>query len=178
MNDMPAAPSRRRARILVAGIGNLFLGDDAFGLAVVRRLAGRPLPEGVLVADFGIRGFDLACALLDGYDLVVLIDATRRGGPPGTLYLIEPDAEAISRADGDAITGGAHGLDPVKALQWARAMGGNLPPLRLIGCEPATFGSEQPTDGLSPAVEAAVEEAVALVESVVVEHGFVSETPS
>src|SRR6516225_7125141 len=78
-------------RILVAGIGNIFLGDDAFGVEVARRLAARPQPDGVRVADFGIRGIDLTYALLDGYETVILVDATPRGGQPGTLYVIEPD---------------------------------------------------------------------------------------
>src|ERR1700734_1751902 len=78
-------------RILIAGIGNIFLGDDAFGSEVARRLAARPMPDGVKVVDFGIRGFDLTYALLDGSDATILVDATPRGGPPGTLYVIEPD---------------------------------------------------------------------------------------
>src|SRR5438270_10803156 len=82
-----------RPRVLVAGIGNIFLGDDAFGVEVAQRLAQRPLPAGVRVVDFGIRGLDLTYALLDGQDAVILVDATLRGGPPGTLYVIEPEAE-------------------------------------------------------------------------------------
>ncbi|MGH7848434.1 MAG: hydrogenase maturation protease, partial [Candidatus Binatia bacterium] len=74
------------AKILVAGIGNIFLGDDGFGVEVARELAKRKLPESVRVVDFGIRGFDLAYALLDGYDLTILVDAAPRGGLPGTLY--------------------------------------------------------------------------------------------
>ena len=80
-----------RQRVLIAGVGNIFLGDDAFGVAVVQRLARRSLPEGVRVVDFGIRGLDLAYALLDDYDAVLLVDAVPRGGPPGTLYVLEPD---------------------------------------------------------------------------------------
>ena len=87
-------------RVLVAGIGNVFLGDDGFGVEVVRRLAGRGMPENVEVRDFGIRGMDLAYALQDGYGLVVLVDATPRGGEPGTVYLIEP--EVGGRRGGDA----------------------------------------------------------------------------
>ena len=82
--------------ILIAGIGNIFFGDDAFGVEVVRRLAARPLPAGVVVKDFGIRGFDLACALQDGYDAVILVDAMQRGAPPGTLHVLEPETESTT----------------------------------------------------------------------------------
>ena len=78
-------------KILVAGVGNIFLGDDAFGVEVARALSGRPLPEGVTVKDFGIRGFDLAYTMLDAWDTVILVDALSRGEAPGTLYLLEPD---------------------------------------------------------------------------------------
>lgn len=84
------------ARTLVAGVGNIFLGDDGFGVEVARRLAAEPLPEQVEVADIGVRGVHLAYQLLDGYDTLVLVDATTRGGAPGTLYLIEPDGGAPS----------------------------------------------------------------------------------
>jgi hydrogenase maturation protease len=171
MNEMKTTEARPRTKILVAGIGNLFLGDDAFGVEVVRRLIGRPKGDGVRVVDFGIRGFDLACALLDGYDLVIVVDATQRGGAPGTLYVVEPDCDLTTDADRGAFDGGAHNLDPVKAIQLAKAMGGELPRLRLVGCEPATFGSpERPATGLSPPVEAAIEQALALVESLVAEY--------
>ena len=90
--------------ILVAGIGNIFLGDDAFGVHAARRLIGYDLPDEVHVADFGIRGIDLAYALADGYELVILLDATKRGGAPGTLYLIEPDPEPWSRPDCRTLT--------------------------------------------------------------------------
>ena len=90
------------SRVLVAGVGNIFLGDDAFGVEVVRRLAGqtgRPLPDGVRVIDFGIRGLDLAYALCDGYDAVIVVDAAFRGRPPGTLYVIEPDLNGAAAGD-------------------------------------------------------------------------------
>jgi hydrogenase maturation protease len=152
-------------RVLVAGIGNIFLGDDAFGVEVVRRLAERPLPEGVRVVDFGIRGFDLACALLDGYDGAILVDALQRGYSPGTLCVLEPDLGGLDAEQGELQ---AHGMHPVAVLRLVRTMGGQLGPLRVVGCEPATFGSEEdPAMGLSPAVEGAVEEAVRLVETVV-----------
>jgi hydrogenase maturation protease len=152
-------------RILIAGVGNIFLGDDAFGVEVARQLAGRPQPAGVQVTDFGIRGFDLALALLDGWDLAVLVDATPRGGRPGTLYVIEPEPPAAG-AEKTAVE--PHGLDPVKVLQLVRSLGGQSPPLRVVGCEPAAFGTEEePAMGLSPPVQAAVAQAVVLVEKLV-----------
>ncbi len=105
-------------RILIAGIGNIFLGDDAFGSEVARRLAAQPIPDGVRVVDFGIRGFDLAYALIDGYDATILVDATPRGGSPGTLYLIEPDPGEARDAGGrrpvdpDAWHGSREGPSP------------------------------------------------------------------
>jgi hydrogenase maturation protease len=151
------------ARVLVAGIGNIFLGDDAFGCEAARRLAERPQPQGVRVVDFGIRGFDLAYALLDGYDGAILIDATQRGGAPGTLYVLEPD---LSDESGSPAVD-AHALDPAKVLRLVKALGGEpCRWLRVVGCEPATFGSEEdPRMELSPPVRAAVEGAVVLVES-------------
>jgi hydrogenase maturation protease len=153
-----------RPRVLVAGVGNIFLGDDAFGVEVVRRLAQRPLPPEVRLIDFGIRGLDLAYALLDGYDLAVLVDAVSRGGTPGTLYVIEPDLDGT----GDASAGRtveAHGMDPAEALRLARALGGPRPAVRVVGCEPATLAPAEGGTVLSTPVEAAVEEAIAIIES-------------
>jgi hydrogenase maturation protease len=152
-------------RILVAGVGNVFLGDDAFGVEVVRRLLSRRLAAGVRAVDYGIRGFDLACALMEGYDAVILVDATRRGGAPGTLYVIEPELDA--RAVGHSFPEfGGHSLSPERVMQWVLALGGRMPPLYVVGCEPATFGSDaQPQMGLSVAVADAVDRAIPLIES-------------
>jgi hydrogenase maturation protease len=152
-------------RILVAGIGNIFFGDDGFGVEVSRRLSERALPEGVRVVDFGIRGFDLTFALLEGYDAVVLVDVVKRGGQPGTLYVVEPELGPDPEA-GDIYVE-THGMDPGKVLALARAMGGNLERLRLVACEPLTFGEDGMGIGLSEPVQAAVEPAVELVQSVV-----------
>lgn len=155
-----------RRRVLIAGIGNVFLADDGFGVEVVRRLAGRELPEGVEVVDFGIRGFDLAYALMDPYEAVIFVDALGRGEEPGTVYLIEPDIEDEGEAAIDA-----HGMDPVKVIRFARAMGAELPRTLVVGCEPKLVLSGEDYDdmlmGLSKPVEAAVEEATKLVESLV-----------
>ena len=155
-------------RILIAGIGNIFLGDDAFGSEVARRMMSRPLPEGVRVVDYGIRGLDLAYALLDDRDSTILVDAVPRGGPPGTLYVIEPDPIGVDElSPADAVIE-AHGLDPMRVLRMAAAMGGRPRRVLVVGCEPVTLGSdEDPAMGLSPPVEAAVDEAILLIDSLV-----------
>ena len=157
-----------RRRILVAGVGNVFLGDDGFGVEVVRRLAGRELPEGVEVADFGIRGMDLAYALHDDYEVVIFVDATPRGEKPGTVYLLEPEIEE----DGEVVLD-AHGMDPVKVIKLARALGAKRTRTLVVGCEPQVVVSGEHYDDmlmeLSEPVEAAVEEAVKLVVSLVKE---------
>ena len=155
-----------RPRILVAGIGNIFLGDDAFGVEVAQRLARRALPEEVRVVDFGIRGLDLTYALLDGYEAVILVDALPRGGAPGTLYVLEPER---SETGGDVpVQMETHNLDPVKVLRLAEAMGGKVERLLLVGCEPMrTDDEENIPEGLSDPVRAAVDEAIRLIESLV-----------
>jgi hydrogenase maturation protease len=152
-----------RPRILVAGVGNIFLGDDAFGVEVAQRLARRTPPEEVRVVDFGIRGLDLTYALLDGYEAVVLVDALPRGGPPGTLYVL--DAIAVAPPGGAPVLDG-HRMEPANVLRLAAAMGGGVGRLFVVGCEPAPVADEF-QDGLSDAVRAAVDEAVPLVESLV-----------
>jgi hydrogenase maturation protease len=149
----------RILRILLGGIGNVFLGDDAFGVEVAQRLARRGVPEGVRVIDFGVRGFDLACALNDGYDEAILIDAAPRGGAPGTLYVIEP-SEAPPPVTHGAPGVEGHGLDPVKVLALARAMGGPLPRVRVLACEPLRCSEDDVDAGLSDPVRAAIEPAV------------------
>jgi hydrogenase maturation protease len=155
-------------RILVAGIGNIFLGDDGFGVEVVKRLAGRELPEGVEVVDFGIRGLDLAYALQKDYELVVFVDATPRGGEPGTVYLIEPEIVEDGKVSLDT-----HGMDPIKVIKLSRALGAKPIRTLVVGCEPQVVVSGEDYDDklmeLSESVRAAVEEAVKLVESLVEE---------
>src|SRR6202050_4060502 len=154
------------SRLLVAGIGNIFLGDDAFGVEVVRRLAGRELPSNVTVTDFGIRGYDLAYALLDGYDTTILVDACPRGAAAGTLYVIEPELSAPGDAEQQEAVE-AHSMNPLNVLRLAHSMGGPLKRVLLVGCEPATFGPEEGQMGLSAPVEAVIDDAVKLVESMV-----------
>ncbi|UUU44444.1 hydrogenase maturation protease [Streptomyces sp. NBC_00162] len=148
---------------LVAGIGNVFLGDDGFGVEAVRALSAHPLPDGVEVLDFGVRGVHLAYQLLDGYDTLVLVDATARGGAPGTLYLIEADGPGAAPQGGAVLDGHHMSPDAVLALLDTLCAGtGTTPPRRtlVIGCEPA---SVEEGIGLSPPVAAAVPGAVRMV---------------
>lgn len=149
-------------RILVAGIGNIFLGDDAFGVHVARKLHSRALPENVRVVDFAIRGLDLAYALCEQWDAAILIDAVARNEPPGTLFVIEPDIAdqpAAAAVDG-------HSMDPVKVLALARSMGAQVNRLLVVGCQPALFDPDDALSlrgELSPPVAAAIEPAAELV---------------
>ncbi len=158
-DDPPPGSTRR---ILVAGIGNVFLGDDGFGVAVAGRLAQAELPAGVVVEDYGIRGMDLAYALAD-YDVVILVDALPRGQTPGTLYLVEPDI------GDEPVEPDAHGMSPVKVLAMARHLGGPMPQVLVVGCEPAeilTMDDELKAE-LSEPVRASLDEAVRMVETVI-----------
>jgi len=155
-------PAAGHPRILVAGIGNVFLGDDGFGVALAGRLARSRPRAGVDVVDFGIRGMDLAYALVDGYDAALLLDATPRGERPGTLYVIEPEV------DEGEVALEAHGMDPQKVLALARALGGAPPRTLVVGCEPQTRMSpddEEIVAVLSEPVRAALDEGAKLVES-------------
>lgn len=156
-----------KPRILVAGIGNIFLGDDAFGVEVVRCLSARTLPEGVRVCDFGIRGYDLAYALLDGYETTILVDACPRGEPAGTLFVIEPNPDDLGNSENEESPADAHTMNPLNVLRLASSMGGPLKRVLLVGCEPGTFGPEEGQMGLSQPIALAVDEAVKLIESLI-----------
>lgn len=160
-------PRVQKPSIMVAGIGNIFLGDDAFGVEVVRRMAGLKLPAGVRVSDFGIRGFDLAYALQDGYETTILVDACPHGQAPGTLYVIAPDLKVLDDPEAPQAAIEAHAMNPMNVLRMARAMNIELKNVLLVGCEPETLGGEEGQMGLSAPVAAAVDEAVKLVESLV-----------
>src|SRR3984893_8175871 len=166
-DQFPQTSAVQKPTILVAGIGNIFLGDDAFGVEVVRRLAALQLPESVRVVDFGIRGFDLAYALQDGYKTTILVDACPHGEAPGTLYVIEPDLKALDDPEAPQAVVEGHAMNPVNVLRMARAMNIELKNVLLVGCEPDTLGGEEGQMGLSAVVEAALEEAVKLVESLI-----------
>jgi hydrogenase maturation protease len=151
-------------RILVAGIGNIFLGDDAFGVEVARSLLSHAMPGGVVVKDFGIRSFDLAYGLLDPWDAVILVDALPRGEEPGTLYTLELDLTDLGEAEDAA---DAHSMNPVKVLQLARSSGQVSARIYVVGCEPEDCGGEPGRMGLSASVQAAVEEGARMVEELV-----------
>jgi hydrogenase maturation protease len=155
-------------KVLVAGIGNIFLGDDGYGVEVAARLRGVDVPDGVRVEDFGIRGVHLAYELLDGYDALVMVDAVPMGEPPGTVALIEPDAVGeigeVAGSPGPAMD--AHSMNPVVVLQMLAAMGGQVDRVVVVGCQPSVIDERM---GLSPAVEAAVERGVDAVREVLAE---------
>jgi hydrogenase maturation protease len=146
------------ARVLIAGVGNIFQGDDAFGMEVARRLATRALPEEFCVRDFGIRGFDLAYAMMDPWDLVIVIDAMQRGGLPGTLYVLEHIDEFKPASQLQP-----HGMDPISALELTKALGGAIPPTIVVACEPQELGGAEGVMGLSAAVEAAIAPAISII---------------
>jgi hydrogenase maturation protease len=151
--------------MLVAGIGNIFLGDDGFGVEVAQRLSQRTFPEGVRVVDFGIRGLDLAYALTDRPQTTILIDACPRGAAPGTLYVVEPDLTSLNSPNASQIAVDAHAMNPMNVLCMAKSMGAPLQRILLVGCEPATLGPEEGQMGLSELVENNVDRAVTLTES-------------
>jgi hydrogenase maturation protease len=145
---------------LIAGIGNIFLGDDGFGCAVARELAQMDLPAQVEVVDYGIRGLDLAYALLEPYERVIFVDSISRGGAPGTVYLlqpVEPEAKQPVALD-------PHSMDPVRLLAMARSLGEIGADIFIVGCEPLDFGDElEGRMELSEPVSLAVPEAARAV---------------
>jgi hydrogenase maturation protease len=157
-------------RILVAGVGNIFFADDGFGVEVARTLASRP-PPGVEIGDYGIRGLHLTFRLLDPVDLLLVADAIDRDGAPGTLYTFEPDLAAgqlPERPD-------AHGMNLAAVFASVETMGGILPRVRIIGCQPAVTDERI---GLSPAVAAAIPRAVATIRTLVEHHSPRPATPA
>jgi hydrogenase maturation protease len=147
------------ARVLVAGVGNIFLGHDGFGVEVAARLARMSVPDGVEVVDFGIRSVHLAYQLLDGYDTLVLVDAVRRGDEPGTLSVIEPELEDTA-ADEGPLAVDAHGMDPTSVLQMVSGFGGRVERVLVVACEAERLVDEI---GLSEPVTRAIPAAVDLV---------------
>lgn len=155
-------------RMLVAGVGNIFLTDDGFGSEVVRQMAGRPVPEGVAVVDFGISGVHLAYELLGGYDVLLLVDAAPRGEPPGTVSLLEVDQAELGDRSG-SVQGAeealvdSHGLEPGAVLSSLGSLGGQVSRVLVVACEPESVDEGL---GLTDVVQAAVPRAVELVEQV------------
>ncbi len=168
-DQLESSVASKSPSVLIAGIGNIFLGDDAFGVEVAQRLASRKLPDRVKVVDFGIRGFDLAYALLDRFDVTILVDACPRGGAPGTLYVIEPDLRLSAQDASETAhtTVDAHSMNPMNVIRMAKSMGGDLKRILLVGCEPLTLGPDEGAMGLSEPVAAMVEEAANQIESLV-----------
>jgi hydrogenase maturation protease len=173
-----AGDTVNQPRILIAGVGNIFLGDDAFGVEVVKLLKQRPFPDEVRIVDFGIRGLDLTYALLEGYEAAILVDAVPRGGQPGTLYVLQIEPEQTGPVD---LQVQGHNFDPVKVLRLAAAMGSPVRKLFVVGCEPECLDeAEEMSDGLSEPVRAAMDEAINRIESLVGElcHSPSPPTPS
>lgn len=156
-------------QILVAGIGNAWLRDDGFGGEVVKRLNERELPEGAAVFDFGTGGLDLAYEVMRGYDALVLVDVTRQGEAPGTLYVMEALEEEAEAGIEDGQVLNPHGMDPQTVLRFIKTLGAWPGKVVVVACEPAEV--EEMGIGLSPEVERAVEGAVGLVLETVVELG-------
>ncbi len=156
-------------RILIACIGNIFLGDDAFGVEVARLLAQVPWPDSIHVEDFGIRGVDLAYALLNNYDVAIFVDASQQGHAPGTLFVLEPDlAPVLADAAAMETSIDAHSMDPAKVLRTAASMGGKIPRVFVVGCEPSPLpGDDEVALELSPPVRAAVPLAVPMIRDLV-----------
>jgi hydrogenase maturation protease len=151
--------------ILVAGIGNIFLGDDAFGCEVAQQLAQRQWPNGVRVHDFGIRGIDLAYELGNGYDVVIFIDAAPHGALPGDLAIIEPETQDSQRADS---SWDSHTMTPDNVLRLARQLGVHMGRVLIVGCEPTPVELDlEIAPGLSESVRGAINRATVLVESLV-----------
>jgi hydrogenase maturation protease len=156
--------------ILVAGIGNIFQGDDAFGVAVAQHLSGMSLPATVQVMDAGIRSLDLAFGLMDQHELTILVDATSRGGEPGTIYTIEIEPSDIPDACDEGSLVNSHGLDPVRVLSLAKSMGARFGKTFLIGCEPLVIDCDETGHiGLSGPVRAAVTPAAETVLNLIEE---------
>jgi len=152
-------------RILVAGVGNIFLGDDAFGVEVARRLMQRQIPPNVTVRDFGIRSYDLAFALMNQWELSILVDALPRGGRAGTIYVMEPELPN-GNVNQEALDG--HSMNPVAVLQLVQALGGKIARLLVVGCEPATVEPSAAGEmGLTAPVEGAIEEAIRVIEGLI-----------
>jgi len=161
-------------RILVAGIGNIFNGDDAFGVEVARRLSACELPQDVRVVDFGVRGIDLTYALLDGCEAAVLVDAAQRGEEPGALSLIEP-TEGTGEPSPEDLMLSPHELEPAKVLRLVAGLGGACRRILVVACEPLTFGGVEGVMGLSEPVAAAIDPAIRMIQDLLGELG--AETP-
>lgn len=169
----PASPPPHRRRVLVAGVGNVLRGDDGFGPAVVRALSACALPDDVRLIEVGIGGIALVHELMDGYDEVIVVDAVDRDGPPGSLYVLEPEVPDLSTAGAahdQALAGDMHQAVPARVLTMARALGVLPRVVRIVGCQPAE--TDELTTTLSPEVERAVGSAVSTICSLLARDGI------
>jgi hydrogenase maturation protease len=153
--------SARTRQILVAGIGNAFMGDDGFGGRVAQRLEQGKLPDGVSVFDFGTGGLDLAYEVMRGYDALVIVDISRQGEEPGTVFVMEPDPEDVEGGIEDGAVIDPHAMDPQTVLRFVKSVGGWPGKVVIVACEPSEVG--QVAWGLSEPVEAALDRAVEVV---------------
>lgn len=169
---MGEGPAHGR-HVLVAGVGNAWMADDGFGGHVATRLEQRELPEGIAVFDFGTGGLDLAYEVMKGYDALVLVDVSRQGGEPGTLYVIEPDPEEIEPIeDGEVIS--PHGMDPKTVLRFVKAVNGWPGKVVVVACEPSPvedMGLEL-SEGVSGAVERAADLVVETCEELLGDEAY------
>lgn len=160
-------PSPMDDKILVAGIGNIWMKDDGFGGEVAKRLNNKDLPKGLTVTDFGIGGLDLAYELQNGFAALVLVDISRQGGEPGTLYVMEVNPSDVEGEIQDGVMMDPHGMDPETVLRFIKSTGAWPGKVLIIACEPKEVGDFGL--GLSPEIEAAVDRAVELVLETVVD---------
>lgn len=161
----------REKQILVAAVGNMWLGDDGFGGEVAKRLQERRLAPGVQVVDFGTGGLDLAYEVMRGYDALILVDVSRQGGAPGTLYVMEADEASVEGEIEDGAVIDPHGMDPRTVLRFVKAVGGWPGRVVVVACEPAQV--EEMGIGLSEQVASSVEKAIEVVEQQIAEIGAV-----
>jgi hydrogenase maturation protease len=159
MSPEPAPGAEPLLGILIAGVGNAWLRDDGFGGEVARRLRDRQLPDGCNVMDAGTGGLDLAYEVMRGYDALVLIDVSKQGGEPGTLYVMEPDEDSVPGKIDDGEVINPHGMDPQTMLRFVKTAGAWPGKVVVIACEPHTVAeigfqlSESVAGALEPAVK-------------------------
>jgi hydrogenase maturation protease len=169
---MEAEPKEvsQNLRILITGVGNVLRQDDGFGVEVINRLLERnKLPAGVKVMETGIGGIRLVQELLDGYDILILVDAVQRDGQPGQLYLLEadvPDLDGFSFDERNEFLADMHYTNPTRAMMLAKAIHVLPPRVYILGCQPAAYDDFEL--GLSPEVEAAIPAAISQIEAWIV----------
>lgn len=156
------APVNKKKRVMIAGVGNMFMKDDGFGGAVIKKMMDKTFPEGVEIKDFGTGGLKLAYDLMKGYDGLILLDASQRGEKPGTLYVIEPEESSFASnlEDGGPID--PHGADPATILRFVKGIGAWPAKVLIVACEPGTIDDFE--IGLTEPVNAAVDKAVELID--------------